>query len=468
MATETSTSTSTIEDAGPCLKKITIEVPAATVAEKLSDSIDTLATEAELPGFRKGRAPRRLIERKFGSAVKDEAKNQIIASAYNEAVERHELKVVGEPSSPELETMVLEEGKPISFVVEVEVMPDFDLPALEGIAIKRPTLTVDAKQVDAEITKLTINEGELEEQDTPVAGDYLTGRGVMTAKVDGADTTIHDIDGAVIQIPKDGDEGMVLGVMVTDFATQLGTPKPGDTVTITATGPANHENESVRDNALTVTFTVARADRIVPATEEEVVTRYGMESAEQLREAITSRLNQQILVRQQIEMRNQLARHLLDTIDFPMPERLTAKQAARSIERQRMELLYRGMGEDEIEPLLAEHRGASQEQSARELRLFFIIGKAAEALEVKIEQSEVNGRIAQMAMERGQRPEALREQLIRSNAINQIAAQVQEHKTMDLILSKATIEDISPEDYTKLLEATKDAKAAKATKTSKA
>ena len=186
MATETTTNV-TVEDAGPCLKKLTIEVTAETVAEKLSDSIDTLATEAELPGFRKGRAPRRLIERKFGTAVKDEAKNQIIASAYNEAIEQNELQVVGEPTSPELETLELEEGKSLSFVVEVEVMPDFDLPELEGIDIKRPTITVEDEQVDNEVEKLTINEGELEEQDTPEAGDYLTGKGVMVAKADGQD-----------------------------------------------------------------------------------------------------------------------------------------------------------------------------------------------------------------------------------------------------------------------------------------
>ena len=75
-----------ITDAGPCAKKIHIEIPAETVTEQLGLSVDTLLTEAALPGFRKGHAPRRLVERKFGSTIQKEAKNQLVGQAFNQAV----------------------------------------------------------------------------------------------------------------------------------------------------------------------------------------------------------------------------------------------------------------------------------------------------------------------------------------------------------------------------------------------
>src|SRR5262245_51871829 len=89
--------TVSIADAGPSRKKISIEVPAEVVTEKLKDSLDTLSVEAELPGFRKGRAPRALIERRFGPTLRDQAKKELVSQAYAAAIKEHNLKVVGEP-----------------------------------------------------------------------------------------------------------------------------------------------------------------------------------------------------------------------------------------------------------------------------------------------------------------------------------------------------------------------------------
>ena len=84
-----------ITDAGPSLKKLSIEIPAEAVAKRLSESLDPLCVEAELPGFRKGRAPRKLLERRFGSSVRAETKSQIVSAAYADAIEQHALKVIG-------------------------------------------------------------------------------------------------------------------------------------------------------------------------------------------------------------------------------------------------------------------------------------------------------------------------------------------------------------------------------------
>src|SRR5690606_33768685 len=123
-ATEERTNIVKITDAGPSRKKISIEIPAETVQERLRGSIDTLALEAALPGFRKGRAPRALVEKRFGSAVREEAKKELVASAYARAVEDSGLKVIGEPSSESLAEVRIEPGKPLAFEIEVEVMPE--------------------------------------------------------------------------------------------------------------------------------------------------------------------------------------------------------------------------------------------------------------------------------------------------------------------------------------------------------
>ncbi len=124
-----------IEDAGPARKKLTITIPADEIDEKIDSSFTTLASEAVLPGFRRGRAPRKLIEKRFGGSVKTETRNQIVADAYSRAVEKNKIKTVGDPEADQLKYLQIEAGKALTFTVEVEVAPEFDLPELQGLKI---------------------------------------------------------------------------------------------------------------------------------------------------------------------------------------------------------------------------------------------------------------------------------------------------------------------------------------------
>ena len=163
----------------------------------------------------------------------------------------------------------------------------------------------------------------------------------------------------------------------------------------------------------------------------------------------TPRLGQRVLINQQAAMRQQVADHLLEKVSMDLPERLTAGQTERLMQRQRVEMMYQGIDEMVIEQRIAEMRDASSEQAAKELKLSFILNKAAEDLEVRVEEAEVNGRIAQMAAERGARPDQLRQQLIQSNQVGAVVQQIREHKTIDAIIAKAKVEEMSADDFKK-------------------
>lgn len=441
----------TITDAGPCLKKLVIEIPAEAVSAKLGESLDTLSYEAQLPGFRKGRVPRRLIERRFGDKIRDEAKNQLIAQAYSQAVEANELKVLGEPAGEGLADLVIEDGKPLKIELDVEVLPEFELPKLEGIAVKRPVVEVTEETVSEEVERMKINEGRLEQRDEPEPGDYLTGHGIMKGP-DG--TEHHNINGAVVRLPlpEDNGAGMILGIAVEDFDAQFGRPKTGDIVTVKAKGPENHEIEAVRGADLTMTFEIERIDRIIPATIEQVLSAYGLDSEDQLREAIDSRINQRAMIEQQSVMRQQVAGSLLENTPMELPAQVTANQAVRTLERRRLELMHRGVDPIEIEQHIAELRAASHADATRELKLYFILNKVAEDMSVSVDEAEINGRIAQMAAQRNVRPEQLRQELIQTNQVSGIYQQIREHKTLDAILAKAEIEEMPADEFNAFME----------------
>lgn len=441
-----------VHDAGPCLKKISIEIPSSVVDGMIDESYSTVAHEAALPGFRKGRAPKRLIEKRFGGYVRNEARGRLISQAYQEAVESHNLKVLGQPPASAFENVEVEPGKPLKIDLEVEVMPEFDLPSLKGIKILKPDSTLPAGLVDTEIKKICVNEGTLEDRDTPEPGDYLMGKGVMT---DAAGTEHYNIDGAVVQIPaadSDG-SGMILGVLVADFAKQIGLPKPGATVTVKVKGPENHEVEAIRGKDLSVSYAVANVYKIIPAPLADIVAKFGLTGEEQLREMVTARLNQRAEIQQQSVMRQQIVKQLAEAAKFELPSRMTSQQANRNLERRRMELTYRGVDPREIETHMAELRAASAESAVRELKQFFIINKAAEQLDVKVDEQELNAAVYRIAMEQGQRPEAVRDALIKNGQIQTLFMQVREHKTLDVILADAQIEEVSGDEFNKRMKA---------------
>lgn len=438
-----------VADAGPCRKKLTITLPSSAIEAELSGQFRTLASQATLPGFRRGHAPQKLIERMFGQAARDETKQRLVSAAFQKAVQDNSLKVIGDIEGGEdLRSADFAGGKDMTVTVEVEVAPEFALPALDGITIKRPVYAVTPEAIEEEVQKLCVHEGDLQERESAEPGDYCTGKGVIK---DASGKVMLEIDGAVIQVPTPdkGGKGAILGVLVDDFGKQVGKPKAGATIKVKATGPESHETVGIRGKPIDIEFAVSRVDRIVPATVEAVCAKVGAPTEEALRDALASRLAQRNAVRQQAHLRRQISERLLAGTTMDLPERLSDNQAARNLERRRMELMYRGFNPVQVEEQIAEMRAASAETARKELKLFFILEKVARDLDVQASEGEINQRIGQIAAERGVRADRLRAELIQQRQVGVLIQQIREHKAMDALVGKAKAEDVPGEEFEK-------------------
>ena len=128
--------TVTIEDSGPCKKKVTIEIPQESIKKALDERYGELRKDADVPGFRKGRAPIRLLEKRFGSEVSEQIKLKLLVDASDSALKDNELNTLGEPDFDHEKVELPDEG-PMKFDFEVEVRPQFELPELEGIKVEK-------------------------------------------------------------------------------------------------------------------------------------------------------------------------------------------------------------------------------------------------------------------------------------------------------------------------------------------
>ncbi len=461
-----------VADAGPARKRLAIPIPVEAVKEKVETSWGALSMEAAVPGFRRGRVPRALLERRFGDSLLREARTQLVADAYSKALEEHKLRPVGEPElAKESQEAELKVGKPFAFTVEVEVVPDFQLPSLEGVKVRRPVVEITEEMVGNELRRNQYRFGTPTRIEGPFKPlDRMLGH--VTVFVSGGTEPFFENNEALLVVPDEVDKGrgQVLGLLVDDLGPRLEGRKVGDEITIETTGPEGHEREELRGAPIRVVYKVRDAERITPATPEELAERFGLGTVENLREQLKLGLERRRDMEQRAAMREQVFEHLAGAVDFALPEKLSENQVARHMETQRLEMLYRGMEPERVEQRLAEIRATSADDARRRLKLFFLLARIAEHFSVEVSEAEVNGRIAQIAVQRNMRPEQVRAELQRSNRLGEVALSIREAKAADRIIDKAVITDVAAADWNAEAEAKAGTKrpAAKASKGGKA
>ena len=443
--------TVTVEDIGPARKRLVIEVSVDRIAEQIASGYTQMKKDADVPGFRRGRAPQRLLERRFGEAIRDDVKGQLLSESYSQAIEDEKLNVIGEPDIKDLSDIVLPDSEPLTFKVEVEVTPDVTLPSLEEIAIEQTAeIEVTDADVDAEIERYRERFGSMIAVDGAKVGenDFLQADIRILAGEDTSNEAeeISVLKGSNVVVPGNlrGDKGYVAGIVVDDLGKKLKDKQAGDVVSIFMTGPSGHEEEKIRNQPITIQISITSVQRLELASIDTVLAKAGFESMDGLKSKLRDMLESRQKREQKIDLHDQIARHLIDQVELELPEAMTTRQAQRLLQRKAMELAYVGSSEQHIDQQMAEMRTASEEDARSQLKKFFILAKAAEDLGVEVAEAEVNGRIAMLAMQQGRRPEKLRQQMQRNGEIEYLYIQMREQKTLDQILDKAKIKDVKP------------------------
>ena len=442
-----------IENVGPARKRVKITVPIDVITSKLKDSMGTLKTQTAIPGFRKGKVPAHIIEKRFGESIRSEARNEIISDAWKNAIEEFELKTLGEPEPVgDVTEVVLEEGKPLTFELEVEVMPDFDLPVFDDITLTRPVIEVTDKHINDEIETQKIRNGNLEPIEGKASkGDFLIGPAVV--HLNGNTEAFYTTEQTRISIPAKNEGGEMLGLHIDDLGATVEGSVVGDELTITTKGHDEHELEDVRGADVVITFNVVQAVRVNPLADEELSAAFGLDSLDTVKEQVKLALEQRRDKDQAAVLRRQATDEIANRVEMELPEKTSAMQADRDLQRLRTELQSSGrLTLEEVETEVAKVRHGSAEESKKRLKKYFILSKLAEHFHISVSEMEVNSRIAEIAMQNGVRPEEMRNRLAQQGQLGQIQAVVQEDKAADQLVAACTVTDMPVEDWQAMQE----------------
>jgi trigger factor len=467
----TAKNTVAVEEVGPCKKKVVIEIPEETIKEVVDEQYRELRRDAVLPGFRKGRAPRRLLEKRFGKETEEQVKLKLLSEASAAAIKDQELDILTDPDIDYQHVEVPQTGA-MKFEFEVEVRPEFELPALEGIPVTRPALEVTDSQIDREIEQLrrwsgiwTPREGGTVEREDQVIADIrqnieLTDeeKARQVAQVEGktegeegeptyipeAETKLDNAEifvrpnGFVGPVPVEKLDELLVGAAV------------GDKKTTTVEIPKTYFRAELQGRRIHVEIEIKEIKYLKLAElNQHFLERFEVETAEDLRERIRDNLQSRLESEVRNDMSDQVYHYLLDHAKFELPLDVVARQAGSVLQRQYINLLSRGLSRQQIDEQMEHLRAGSEEQARQQLKTFFIMDKVAEKLEIEVSEEEINGHIARVAIQRGQRPEKLKEQMERDGSLAQFRLEVRQEKCISKLLEAATIAEPVPEEKSK-------------------
>jgi trigger factor len=455
--------TVTIEEAGPCKKKVSVEIPEEAIKEATDEQYESLRKEALVPGFRKGRAPRRLLEKRFGKETTEQIKLKLLADASDSAVKDNELDILGEPDV-DFEKIEMPDTGPLKFDFEVEVRPEFDLPPLEGIAVKKTKLKVADEQINKESERLqkwsgvwTPREaGEVELDDRIIADVVLKTEAVEEEE---------KLDNIEIHVKQNGFVG---AIPVETLGELLAGAKAGDTRQTSVDVPKTYFKEEYRGKKVDVHIAVKDIKWLKPAPlNEDFLHRFGVEDETELREKIRDSLESRLEQQGQTEMTEQIYKYMLDNTNFDLPMDVVAEYSTTLLQRQYSNLLMQGLSREQIEEQMEQLQAGSEQRAKEQLKIFFIMDKIAEKLDIDVSEEEINGHIAQLAIQQGQRPERMREEMVRDGSMEQFRLQVRENKCVAKLLESAKITEIKPKKKTKKDNKTATAEEKQSKKTQK-
>lgn len=424
----------TVEEAGPCKKKIIVEVPQESIKAALDGKYGDLHKDAVVPGFRKGRAPRRLLEKRFGKEINEEVKLKLIADASKAAIKDNELDTLTDPDV-DYESLELPETGPLKFDFEVEVRPEFELPELEGIAIEKPKLEITDEQISEQIVRLQKEAGTwvpqegaaIQADDQIVADVVIKAEEIEEERFENAEVHVRSL-------------GLVGGVPIKKLDELLAGAKSGDVKKISVDVPETYYNEKYRGRKVDVEIEVKDIKRLEPAEMNDAfLSRLGVEDEAELREKVHESLERYIEQQVEAGMTNQIYKYLLDNIDFDLPAAVVADQSVRVLQRQCSNLLMRGLTREQIEEQTEQLRAGSESQAREQVKLFFIMDKIGGKLGIKVSEEEVNGYIARLAIQRGRRPERMRQEMARDGSLANFTLQIREEKCIKKLLESAKI-----------------------------
>lgn len=408
---------STVEKLSPTRVKLHITVSPDELKPSISHAYEHIAQDVQIPGFRKGKVPAPIIDQRIGrGAVIEHAVNEGLDGFYRQAVEDQELRVIGRPSAEIVELPELKDySGDLVIDVEVDVRPEFDLPAYDTITVTVDAVETDDAAVDAELDRLRARFGTLVTVDRPAAtGDFVELD--LVATIDGAE--IDRAEGVSYEV---GSGELLEGI---DEAIESLTADEQTTFRSKLVG-GDHAGEEAE---VAVTITAVKERELPEADDDFAQMASEFDTLAELRASLAERVSEQSVFTQGAAARDKFVEALIEAVEIPVPPQLIEDEVHNHLE-----------GENRLEDDV--HRAEVTEASEKQFRTQMILDKIAEDANVQVSQDELTQYLIQSAAQYGMAPQDFVNALQQGNQLPAMVGEVARNKALAIALGKVTVVD---------------------------
>ncbi|MEK7241718.1 MAG: trigger factor [Planctomycetota bacterium] len=426
----------TVEEIGPCKKRLKVEVPRENVEEELKKRLEELKGSLALPGFRKGKAPKGLIERQFSKQVQEDVRNSLLSNFYQQAIEQNKLEPIGEP---EFDNIDFDTSKPLNFQVTFEVKPHFELEDYKGLQLKRKSGEVTPEELQSALGRVGLSRMQLVSVE---GGEVLAQDQVLCdyrVEVEGK-TVSHEEEVALWV------SGQRVGTLpVPDLTKLLVGAKAGETKEVKVNLGSKFQVAEYRNKEGTLRLSIKEIKRpTVPELNDALAKQMNFPDLEKLKEAVQRQLEVEKKRWVEQDLQNQVFAKLLEMAKFDLPKDWIQRQTVERLYRYQLELLQKGVPLEDIEKEGGKLKDASEGSVISDLKISLLLGYIADKEKIYATENDLEIRINEMARSYGTTAVKIRRHLEKQGAPSALRHQIREDKVIKLLLKEANITGEEP------------------------
>lgn len=426
-----------VESPNACERHVIVSIAREDVDRYFDEAFSELMPSAEVPGFRPGRAPRKLVENRFRKQIREQVKGSLLMDSMTQVTEEQEFTAISEPDF-DLDAIEVPDEGPMTFEFDIEVRPEFDLPQWKGLRLEKPVHEYGPQDVDSRLSEMLERYGQIVPHEGPAeADDYITVD--MTFSFGGQQ--ISRIEEEMVRLRS---ELSFHDGRISDFDKLMDGIQEGQTRQGKLRLSGEAPNEQLRGRDIDVELKALDIKRVaLPELDEAFLERIGgFENEGELRDAVKSELQRQLDYYQNRRIREQITEQLTKSANWELPADLLRRQSQRELERAVLELRSAGFSDEEIQAYANELRQNSQATTATALKEHFILERIAEEHEIEDEPGDYDREIALIAMQSGDSPRRVRARLEKRGQMDALRNQIVERKVIDLITSEAIFDEV--------------------------
>lgn len=423
--------------------KLNVSVPFDELGKEIDQAYAAIAQQVTIPGFRRGKAPRQLIDARFGRGpILEQVVNDMLPTRYEQALAENELNPLGQP---DIEITKIEDNDVVEFVAEMDVRPEITVPDFAKIAVTVPALKVDDEAVDAELDSLRGRFGELKDTKRKLKTD---------------DFAVIDLEATVNgeKLDEASTEGLSYQVGSNDLMKGLDTALRGLKTGEDAEFTTKIEHGEHAGEEATVKVTVqATKERKLPELDDEFAQLASeFDTVDELREHTKTQVEENLKAQQAADIRDEVLKAALEQAEFPLPESIVDEQ----VHNQLHQILGQMAHDENALAQLLEAQGTTREefdanartQAEESVRTQLFLDAVAEQEEPEVTQEELTDHILFTAQSYGMDPNQFVAQLQQSGQIANLFSDVRRGKALAAAIARTSVTDdegntVDPNEY---------------------